>query len=282
MSIGCVWGPPRPLAESEASVLLRNTSNLYVTWWGGPLAVKRSRSASRVLAVLEAIARHQPVGVSELARLLQADKSAVQRGIMTLADDGWICTVPGTPSKWRLTARVLAVAHTSHLNNDLRQRARSPLQMLRQQCNETVLLAVPDVRRFVVIEALESRQLLRAVPSIGMTIQVHGTATGRALLPHMSREQQIEYLGSAPDAATLAEFALMRERGYSHSDGELHEGSSTIAAPVIEVDGRPSGAVVVVGPSDRLISKRTEIGAMVVRAAGAISHGAPLPHAVTA
>ena len=31
------------------------------------MTVKRSRSGSRVLAVLEAIARHQPVGVSSLA-----------------------------------------------------------------------------------------------------------------------------------------------------------------------------------------------------------------------
>jgi IclR family acetate operon transcriptional repressor len=239
--------------------------------------VKRSRSASRVLAVLEAIARHQPIGVSELARILQADKSAVQRGIMTLADEGWICTAPGAPAKWRLTARVLAVAHTSHMKSDLRQRARATLERVRQQSNETVLLAVPDMNRFVVVEALESRQLLRAVPHVGMTIQVRGTATGRALLPYMRPEQQIEYLGEAPDAPLLAEFAQMRERGYSYSDGELHEGSSTIAAPIIEVDGYPSAAIVVVGPSERLIPKRAEVGAMVMAAARSLSHGtAPL------
>jgi IclR family acetate operon transcriptional repressor len=168
------------------------------------------------------------------------------------------------------------------MNSDLRQRARSALELLRQQSNETVLLAVPDLHRFVVIEALESRQLLRAVPHVGMTIQVHGTATGRALLPYMSREQQIEYLGAEPNDVLLGEFALMRERGYSYSDGELHEGSSTIAAPIIEVDGRPSAAVVVVGPSERLIPKRAEIGALVMRTAQSLSHGTPLTHAATA
>ena len=59
------------------------------------MSVKRSQSAARVLAVLECIARHQPIGVSELARLLQADKSAVQRAVMTLADDGWIRLASG-------------------------------------------------------------------------------------------------------------------------------------------------------------------------------------------
>ena len=53
------------------------------------MAVKRSQSAARVLAALEGIARHQPVGVSELARQLGADKSATQRAIMTLAAPVW-------------------------------------------------------------------------------------------------------------------------------------------------------------------------------------------------
>ena len=72
------------------------------------MPVKRSQSASRVLAVLEGIARHQPIGVSDLARLLDADKSAVQRAIMTLADEGWIHSASGSPSKWQLTAHILA------------------------------------------------------------------------------------------------------------------------------------------------------------------------------
>ena len=54
------------------------------------MAVKRNLSAGRMLAVFETIARAQPVGVSALARELGADKSAVQRDLMTLADAGWI------------------------------------------------------------------------------------------------------------------------------------------------------------------------------------------------
>ena len=165
------------------------------------MAVKRSQSASRVLAVLEGIARHQPVGVSELSRLLGADKSAVQRAIMTLADDGWIRAAPGTPTRWQLTAHILAVAHMGRSINDLRQRTRSTLEALRDESGETVLLTVPDLRNFVVIEALESRQLLRTVPHIGLIVPVHGSATSRAVLPYMSSEQQKEMLGASPDLA---------------------------------------------------------------------------------
>ena len=63
------------------------------------MAVKRSQSASRVLSVLELIASRQPIGVSALAKLLDEDKSAVQRAIMTLADAGWIRIAPEPPTR---------------------------------------------------------------------------------------------------------------------------------------------------------------------------------------
>jgi len=234
--------------------------------------VKRSQSASRVLTVLEGIARHQPVGVSDLARLLDADKSAVQRAIMTLADAGWIGSTSGTPGKWQLTAHILAVAHMGTVSNDLRQRARSALEALRDASGETVLLTVPDIRRFVVIDALESRQMLRTVPHIGLSVPVRGSATSRAVLPYMSREQQVEFLGKPPDARLLADFAATLKNGYAISDGDVLKGSVNIAAPILEMDGYPVGAVVVSGPSDRLTAARhRKIGDMVLRTARALS-----------
>jgi DNA-binding IclR family transcriptional regulator len=236
------------------------------------VAVKRSQSGTRVLAVLEGVARHQPVGVSELARALSADKSAVQRAIMTLADEGWIRAASATPGKWQLTAHILAVAHVGRMGNDLRQRARGALEALRDESGETVLLVVPDIRRFVVVDALESKQLLRMVPNIGLGVPVRQSASSRAILPHMTPQAQMELLGEPPDAGVLAEFAATLKRGYSVSDGDVVAGSTNIAAAILEVDGRPVGAVVVCGPSERLTTKnQRRIGAMVLQTAGSLS-----------
>jgi len=236
------------------------------------MTVKRSRSASRVLAVLESIARHQPIGVSTLARELAADKSAVQRAIMTLADSGWIHHAAGAPTRWQLTARILAVAHMGHSGNDLRQRARGTLEALRDECGETVLLTVQDMLGFVVIEAIESRHMLRTVPHIGMAVPVRGSATARAMMPYMTEERQTQLLGSRPEAALLEEFAVTRTRGFSVSDGEVTTGATTITAPILEVDGRPSAAIAVSAPSGRLPASRHDtIGAMISRAARKLS-----------
>jgi DNA-binding IclR family transcriptional regulator len=236
------------------------------------MPVKRSQSATRVLSVLERIAREQPIGVSELARQLGADKSAVQRAIMTLADEGWIRAAPGTPTRWQPTAHILAVAHIALGSNDLRLRARAALEALRDQSGESVLLTVPDIGRFVVVDVVESRQLLRTVPSVGMAVPVRRSASSRAILPYMSAEQQSDLLGGEPDAILLEDFAATIDRGYSVSSGDVIEGSTNIAAPILEVDGKPAGAVVVSAPSERVtVADHARVGAMVLSTARNLS-----------
>ncbi len=238
------------------------------------MAVKRIQSAARVLTALEGIARHQPIGVSALARLLGDDKSAVQRAIMTLADEGWIRASPGTPVKWELTAHIHAVAHMGHGSNNLRQRARPALRALRDEFDETVLLTVPDVRRLVLIEVVESNQTLRYVAPIGATIDARDSAAGRAILPYMSSDRQAEFLGVLPDAELLEDFAATLERGYSISAGLLSPELTNIAAAIREVDGQPAAAVVLSGPAARITPDRyAGIGARVSQTAQSLSHG---------
>jgi IclR family acetate operon transcriptional repressor len=94
------------------------------------------------------------------------------------------------------------------------------------------------------------------------------------MMPFMTEERQIQLLGKAPDARLLEEFALTRKRGFSVSDGEVSTGATTIAAPILEVDGRPSAAVAVSAPSGRMpASTHVKIGTMVCKAARKLSHG---------
>ena len=56
------------------------------------MAVKPLQSLARALGAIDAIAEHQPVGLSALARALDEDKSALQRVLVTLHAAGWIPT----------------------------------------------------------------------------------------------------------------------------------------------------------------------------------------------
>jgi IclR family acetate operon transcriptional repressor len=236
------------------------------------MPVKRSHSAARVLTLLETVANQQPIGVRALAKLLNEDKSAVHRALMTLADQGWIRATSEAPVRWEVTARILAVAHVAHGGNNLLKRARPLLERLRDATNETVLLMLPDVHNFVVADVIESRQVLRVVLPIGNPVESRKTATGRALLPFLETRRQVELLGSEPDRQLLDSWAATRTRGYSVSEGEVDPATTTLAAPIFDYDSQPLGAVAISGPRERLPrSVQKTIGGLIVKTAQELS-----------
>lgn len=240
------------------------------------MPVKRSHSAARVLTVLETLANHRPMGVRALAKLLHEDKSTVHRALMTLADHGWIRVSSEPPVRWEVTAHILAVAHAAHGGSDLRARARPVLERLRDDTNETVLLVLPDVDRFVIADVVESRQILRMVPEVGTVVTVKNTATGRAVLPFVDTQRQAKLLGATPDRQLLGSFAQTRALGFAISEGEINPAATNLAAPIFDFNAQPMGVIVVVGPRERLSrSAHKRTGEKVAAAAQQLSRGAP-------
>jgi len=238
------------------------------------MSVKTSQSGARILCALEAIARSRPVGVSELARLLDTNVAAAQRAIATLAEQGWIRPAPGRPVRWELTARIHAVAQHAYGSHDLRRRARGALEALWRETSESVLLIVPDEGRFIVIDVFESPHFLRSAPPVGLVVPPRASATAWSMLPYMTPERQREFLGQPPDAEMLHRFAETIARGYAVSRGDVFAGSTNIAAPIFELDGLPIGAVLISVPNDRAgPGEETRLGTMVLAVARALSRG---------
>lgn len=240
------------------------------------MAVKTSQSGARILLALERIAQNQPLGVSELARQLDTNVAAAQRAIATLAEEGWIRQAPGKPVRWELTAHIHTVAQHAYGSHDLRRRSRGALEELWRETGESVLLIVPDGHRFIVADVLESPHFLRSAPPVGLVVPPRASATAWAMLPYMPAERQQEFLGEPADAAMEAEFAATRTRGYAISRGDVFAGSTNLAAPIFEMDGRPIGAVLVSVPNDRAGKTEEErLGAMTRDTGRRLSRGLP-------
>jgi IclR family acetate operon transcriptional repressor len=217
-----------------------------------------------MLRVFEAVAASQPVGVSALARALVCDKSAIQRDLLTLADAGWIRPIGA--GKWELSPRILTLGRTPHSSVDLRRRARPFLEALRASTGETAYLTMPDGENFIVIDALESPQVLRMVPPIGLVVPVRGSATARAVLPYMSPADQRRLLSCEPDDALLAEFEATRRRGFAVNDGDIVAGAIAVASAILDANDRPLGALVVTAPAERIDpDRREQIGLQLVQ-----------------
>ena len=67
------------------------------------------QSVLNTLRVLEEVASRQPIGVGQLARVLQMPKSSVQRALVALHTGGWIRPASGEVTRWVMTTRALAV-----------------------------------------------------------------------------------------------------------------------------------------------------------------------------
>jgi DNA-binding IclR family transcriptional regulator len=240
------------------------------------MAVKGSSTAARALTVFEAVAANQPVGVAALSRLLGIDKSAVQRALVTLAEQGWIQAREEQMTRWQTTPRILSIAHSSRAKSDLRHSIQSALEQLATQTGETAMFNEPDGPQLVVSQVAESRQALRMVPRIGAVVPARDSATGRILLPFLSHQRQTELLGKPPDAEFLTLLDGCRARGYAASS-EVNAPSMTIAAPVFEVDGQPIGTVAISGPAERMPpDSHPGLAELVCQAAHLLSRSAPL------
>lgn len=220
-----------------------------------------------MLTVFEAVVAEQPIGVSALARRLDADKSAVQRDLMTLADARWIKAAPGAGGQWELSPHILTLARPPHSTDNLRLLARPLLNRLCMQTGETVYLAVPEHDHFVVMAAAESHHLLRIVPAVGIVIPMERSATARAVLPYLPAADQQRLCGSVTPSMEQ-DFAETRARGFAVNDEEIQVGSVAIASAVLDGSGRPVGSLVLTGPAERLGPvRREEVGTLLRDAA---------------
>lgn len=214
------------------------------------MAVKGLRSTERVLTVLEAVAEHQPIGVGALTRALDEDKSAVQRALVTLEGAGWIRSTGEEQTRWELTTRALVVAGNARRRSSIGRRARATLEALHHETGETTVLAVPDGRRVVIVDVVESTQMVRTAPNIGMVVPVPESAMGDAVLAAMTDEDVTAFLGRAPDAQLAADLAEVRRLGWSRN--EHLPGVASVGAAVLDRSGRPVAAISISAPAERL------------------------------
>ncbi len=237
------------------------------------MPVKSSQSGSRVLAVFEGVAEHQPIGITDLAQRMQVGKSGVQRALLTLAQGGWIRALPDKPTRWEVTPRIHALANAAQGSHDLRHRARAELMALRDRTRETATLNVIERSQFVVADVAESRLPLRVVLAVGTVVPAVDSATGRAILPYLSRARQIEFLGRPPRAAQIEAFAEAVRLGYAVSSEIVVPGFTNIGAPIFDADSCPVGALLITGPTYRLPQKDyPTIGELLCSAARRLSY----------
>jgi IclR family acetate operon transcriptional repressor len=239
----------------------------------------------RGLHVLEAVAgRGEPIGVGELSKLVGLPKSTVQRLLRTLEQEGW-AEVSGEPvTRWQLSPRLLALGRRATPARSLHDAARPHIEALAARTGETIHLAVPDQdRRIVLIERIDSVHPVRTFVSIGASMHLHTSASGKALLSLLPNDH-VERILARPlervmpnttvDPQNLMHQVLeAREHGYAVNISENRAHVCAIGAAVADSSGRPVATVAISMPDLRFDPTRVgEWGGWVAETARAIGH----------
>jgi DNA-binding IclR family transcriptional regulator len=216
----------------------------------------RGRSVlSKALALLDAFsANHPELSLTELARRAGLPISTTYRLASELVTWGGLERVAG--GGFRIGMRLWEVATLAPLAASLRDIVRPFMQDLYGATGENVHLAVLDGREALYIERITGRRSTRVNLRAGGRLPLHATGVGKVLLAHMPMEFQEEVIAAglkrytpytivAPGhlVRTLAE---IRRTGIGVAREEMSLGISSIASPLLDVDGQPVAAMSIV------------------------------------
>jgi IclR family acetate operon transcriptional repressor len=234
--------------------------------------VPPTRALTRGLDVLEALARAEgrTLGISAIAEQVGIDKATVTRLLQTLIASGYAAR-EAESRQYRLTGKILNLAHIASAGLDLLGLARPHLRLLRDRLNETVHLGVLDGLSVVYLDKLESSNSIQLASSLGKAML--------AALPEDEFEAKLTQMDFFPRTertiCDLAEFRReidrTRLRGYATDDRENEPLGACVAAAVVGAGGALFAAISVAGPHFRVRDHFDEFGVGVRTTAQAIA-----------
>ncbi len=213
------------------------------------------QSVAKVFAVLKAFGP----GAAELTTADVAARTGLDRGtafrlIHTLADLGYLRGVPGS-RRWRLTLRCLELGFAALSAGDLPAHATPLLREVVPEIAEAASLGTLERGEVVYLARVEAgMERHGVVRRPGTRVGAYATALGQAILAWLPRAEQVAHLEAVP-RVMLSERTLtglerlldrldaVRAQGFAVSDGENAYGLRTVAAPVLDAEGRPVAGV---------------------------------------
>ena len=250
--------------------------------WNTRCVRSGAQSVERALAVLHCLsAADDDLGVSDVATRTGLSNSTAHRLLQALRRDGLVAQAPRT-DRYHLGPGLVALGRRAEARVRF-DRLLPHLTELAATTGESVSLGTRVGDEVLVVLHADSPQPLRFDLTPGTHIPVHASAIGKALLafaddPAAEVAALAELAAFTPATLTsrqalLADLEATRRRGWALNDGERDVGVRTMAAPLLDDDGRPWAGVAIQGPTVRLPDERLEALADVLRTAAAAMPG---------
>lgn len=214
----------------------------------------------KAMAILQAF-QHGDVALSpmEIARRTKLSLPTVYRLAQAMSEHGLLMK---DGQQFRLGLTLLRLGSLVSEGMDVRGVALSHLRWLKDRTGENVELQICHDGVRVTIEYVAGTHNLRPTVAIGTALPLHMGAGGKVLLAwqateerdaliKMSRERFNDDDQSFDRQAFYAQLDYIRAVGWAASEGERVSDVSGIAAPIFNIAGQVSAAVVLAVPTIR-------------------------------
>lgn len=232
------------------------------------------QALDRALGLLKLLADSNGLTLSELAERSALPVATVFRALVTLQGHGMV-EVEDPGQVWHIGPGTFRAGSAFLKRTKITERARAPMEALRDATGETVSLAIEAAGEVLFLSQVEATADLRAFFPPGGTGLMHLCAPGKALLAWYPEEKTAEILNrkgmsratslslSSPESLDR-DLVRTRERGFAIDDQERADGMRGVAAPIFNAFAEPVAAIGLAGPTFRMgLSDATRFGSLV-------------------
>jgi len=214
------------------------------------------------LSIIEAMADYgDPIGVSELAKIVGANKPRTFRHLRTLLDRDYVAQDAET-DKYFLSIKLFHLGQSIAAGTSFVKEARQIMPSLRQKTGQTVTIGQVEEHGVRILDILKHRSDIEIATPPGTLFDFHSSAQGKiamafgpqTLLDKVARNNLKQHTDrTCIDADSLRfEVAKVARNGWAVAPEEALIGVNALAAPVFDAAGQLAGTLTIVGSIQHL------------------------------
>ncbi len=221
----------------------------------------RSQTVERALEVLAAFDdSHPELGIRELARMLQMDRTVVYRIVATLEQRKFLEQNPAT-RRYRIGQAAFMTGQYYVRSNPIFNAAVPRLQAVATTHNVNAFLATLHEDSVLYMSSIQLREPITFLLSAGSRGRLHTTSLGKVLLAGLEDAQvekilrRIRMVPLTPRSQVsvkglMSEVRQVRRQGYATSRDTMVMGLASVGAPIRDASGTVVAAISLSLPSD--------------------------------
>jgi DNA-binding IclR family transcriptional regulator len=239
---------------------------------------------ARGLEVLELLSQNgRPATVAEITQELQLPRASVFRILYTLQHKGFVET-DAAGKTYQVGPGILRLGYQYLATRNIVKVAQADIEQLARDTGVSAHLVVRDGTDIVYLFHAPGNSNFISNLGIGDRLPAHATPAGQLLLSQLSPDElSALYKGRSLETLTdqtprsrralteVLEQAL--KRGYVISNGSVHAGGKSLAAPILDAAGKIVATIDISGPDQAFAGKDIETTYLpdVLKAASRIS-----------